>query len=36
MRRGVNPEELDPERLLLDDSSLDCDARNVLLLKPAL
>lgn len=36
LRRGVNPDELDPNRLLLDDSSLDCDARNVLPIKPAL
>ena len=35
LRRGVRPEELSPERLLLEASSLACDARNVLPLKPA-
>lgn len=35
LRRGVRPEALSPERLLLEASSLACDARNVLPLKPA-
>jgi hypothetical protein len=35
LRRGVNVEDAAPERLLLDTSSLVCDARNVLPLQPA-
>jgi hypothetical protein len=35
LRRGVEPENLPPERLLLDASSLACDPRNVLPLEPA-
>jgi hypothetical protein len=35
LRRGINPEDVAPERLLLDPSSLACDARNVLPFKPA-
>jgi len=36
LRRGVEPENLPPERLLLDASSLACDPRNVLPLEPTL
>jgi hypothetical protein len=36
LRRGVEPEDLPPERLLLDASSITCDARNVLPLEPTL
>ncbi|HTV20844.1 MAG TPA: hypothetical protein VMG12_19300 [Polyangiaceae bacterium] len=35
LRRGVEPENVAPERLLLDSSSLACDPRNVLPLEPA-
>jgi hypothetical protein len=35
LRRGVDLGELDAEAALLDSSSLACDARNVLPLKPA-
>lgn len=35
VRRGVEPENLAPERLLLDASSLACDPRNVLPLEPS-
>jgi hypothetical protein len=35
LRRGVDAELTQPERLLLDSSSLPCDPRNVLPLKPA-
>lgn len=35
LRRGIEPENLPPERLLLDASSLACDPRNVLPLQPA-
>jgi hypothetical protein len=35
LRRGVTPEDATPERLLSDPSSLVCDVRNVLPLKPA-
>jgi hypothetical protein len=34
VRRGVDAESVRPERLLLDSSSLACDPRNVLPLKP--
>ena len=34
LRRGVDPSALDGEAALLDSSSLSCDARNVLPLKP--
>jgi hypothetical protein len=34
LRRGVEPENVPPERLLLDASSLACDPRNVLPLEP--
>lgn len=34
LRRGIDPESLAPERLLLDASSLACDPRNVLPLEP--
>jgi hypothetical protein len=36
LRRGVEPEDLPPERLLLDASSIVCDPRNVLPLAPTL
>jgi hypothetical protein len=36
LRRGVDPENTPPERLLLDSSSLACDPRNVLPAKPDL
>lgn len=36
LRRGVEPENVAPERLLLDASSLACDPRNVLPLAPSL
>jgi hypothetical protein len=36
LRRGVEPENLPPERLLLDASSITCDPRNVLPLEPTL
>lgn len=35
LRRGLEPENVPPERLLLDASSLACDPRNVLPLEPA-
>jgi hypothetical protein len=35
LRRGVEPDSLDGAAALLDSSSLSCDARNVLPLKPA-
>jgi hypothetical protein len=35
LRRGVEPENVSPDRLLLDSSSIACDARNVLPLQPA-
>jgi hypothetical protein len=35
LRRGVTPEDTAPDQLLSDPSSLVCDARNVLPLKPA-
>lgn len=35
LRRGVDADRVAPERLLRDSHSLACDARNVLLLKPA-
>ena len=35
LRRGVDPATLDAARVLLDDISLSCDARNVLPLQPA-
>jgi len=34
LRRGIEPENVPPERLLLDTSSLACDPRNVLPLEP--
>jgi hypothetical protein len=34
LRRGVEPEDVTPERLLFDASSLACDPRNVLPLEP--
>jgi hypothetical protein len=36
LRRGVEPENVPPERLLLDASSLACDPRNILPLEPTL
>jgi hypothetical protein len=36
LRRGVEPEDLPVERLLLDASSIPCDPRNVLPLEPTL
>jgi hypothetical protein len=36
LRRGVDPASAQPERLLLDSSSLACDPRNVLPPKPSL
>jgi hypothetical protein len=35
LRRGIEPENVSPDRLLLDSSSIACDARNVLPLQPA-
>ncbi len=34
LRRGIEPENVSPERLLLDATSLACDPRNVLPLRP--